>query len=124
MGERICEKEWTTTALGAIETWSWELLSIVNVMLSSPIPMFIYWGAELMVLYNDAAIPIASAKHPLSLGSPAREVWKEAWHIIGPELSRVLAGEGVVNNHGVLVPLEKKWSHSGSVLELFLQPLL
>jgi len=115
MGGHICEKDWELTALGAVETWSWELLSMVSVMLSSPIPMFIYWGAELIVLYNDAAIPTASAKHPRSLGNPAREVWKEAWHIIGPELSRVIAGEGVVNNYDVLVPIER----DGAIQDLY-----
>jgi len=56
----------------------------VDTTLASPVPIFIFWGAGLVVLYNDAAIPIVSTKHPASLGKPAHEVWKEAWNIIGP----------------------------------------
>lgn len=88
---------------------------MVNVMLSSPIPMLILRGAELIVLYNDAPIPIVSAKHPLALGSPSRTVFQEAWHIVGPELVGVLAGEGTVNKDGVLVPLER----DGAIRDLY-----
>lgn len=99
--------DWSATSLGPIETWSKELLCIVNVMLASPIPTLIYWGEDLTLIYNDAARPIASNKHPGALGASARDVWKEAWHIIGPEVEQVISTGISVRHEGVLVPLEK-----------------
>ncbi len=113
--------DWSTTPLGPIESWSKELLCIVNVMLASPIPTLIYWGESLTLLYNDAARPIASNKHPGALGASARNVWKEAWHIIGPEVEQVISAGVSVRHEGVLVPLEKEgqlqdmyWNYSYS----------
>jgi PAS domain S-box-containing protein len=113
--------DWSTTSLGPIESWSKELLCIVNVLLASPIPTLIYWGESLTLLYNDAARPIASNKHPGALGASARDVWKEAWHIIGPEVEQVISTGVSVRHEGVLVPLEKEgqlqdmyWNYSYS----------
>ena len=103
----IRSRDWASTPLGPLEGWSSELLALVNAALASPVPMFLYWGAERAVLYNDAAIPIASAKHPHEIGKPVREFWKEAWHIIGPEVEQVMADGTITNHEGVLVPLER-----------------
>lgn len=99
--------DWSATSLGSIETWSKELLCMVNVVLASPIPALIYWGDDLTLIYNDAARPIASKKHPGALGASARNVWREAWHIIGPEVEQVITAGTSVRHKGVLVPLEK-----------------
>lgn len=107
MADLVRGFDWAVTPLGPIEGWPKELLSIVNVSLSSPIPMLIYWGPELILIYNDAARPIASIKHPRALGASARDVWKEAWHIIGPEVEAVLSKAKSVRHEDILVPLEK-----------------
>jgi PAS domain S-box-containing protein len=113
--------DWSGTSLGPIEAWSKELLCIVNVMLASPIPTLIYWGEDLTLIYNDAARPFASNKHPGAIGSSARDVWKEAWHIIGPEIEQVLSTGVSVRRDGVLVAIEQEgqlqdiyWNYSYS----------
>ncbi len=123
MSELVRSTDWTSTPLGPVETWSSELLTIVNTALASPVPVFIFWGAGLVVLYNDAAIPIVSTKHPACLGKPAHEVWKEAWNIIGPEVKQVLADGTSTHREGVLVPLERNgvledlyWNYSYSAI--------
>ena len=98
---------WSSTSLGPIRAWPRELLSPVNVILSSPLPMLLYWGTDHVVVYNDAARPIASSKHPQTLGAAADQVFKEAWHIIGPEIEKVLLTGESVSREGVLVPLEQ-----------------
>jgi PAS domain S-box-containing protein len=98
--------DWSRTALGPLAGWPKELLSVVNVMLSTPIPALLYLGPDLVLLYNDAARPIAGAKHPAALGRSARTVWAEAWHIIGPEVERVIDTGESVRHEGALVPLE------------------
>ena len=103
----IRSKDWAVTALGPLENWSSELLTLLNAALASPVPMFLFWGPDLAVLYNDAAIPIASAKHPLEIGEPVREFFKEAWHIIGAEVERVMADGTSTNYESALVPIER-----------------
>jgi PAS domain S-box-containing protein len=82
--------DWSQTLLGAIETWSQSLRTALSICLNSRFPMVIWWGKELVLLYNDAWQPILGTKHPNSLGKPGQQVWPEIWHIIGAQLNSVL----------------------------------
>ncbi|NJK46907.1 PAS domain-containing protein [Candidatus Gracilibacteria bacterium] len=54
--------------------------------------MVIWWGKELVMLYNDAWRPVLGlTKHPIALGRPGKEIWAEIWDIIGEQLNRVLS---------------------------------
>ena len=44
----------------------------------------IYWGAERLIIYNDAYGSILGTKHPWALGRTADEVWPEIFDVIGP----------------------------------------
>ena len=55
--------------------------------------MFVFWGPELIKIYNDGYRPITGHKHPWALGRPAREVWPEIWSDIEPLVARALAGD-------------------------------
>src|SRR5262245_861255 len=56
----------------------------------------LFWGPELVALYNDAYAPTIGDKHPQALGRPARENWAELWDDLEPLLRRVLeTGETV-----------------------------
>jgi PAS domain S-box-containing protein len=46
--------------------------------------MFIWWGKELIHLYNDGYVAILGAKHPAALAKPAPVVWEEVWDVAGP----------------------------------------
>ncbi len=83
------QKDWAQTSLGRTATWPQSLRSAVSICLGSPFPTAIYWGPELVLLYNDAWSPIPGAKHPEALGQPASAVWPESWQIIGPLLEHV-----------------------------------
>ena len=79
MAERIRRHDWAKTSLGRIEDWSDTLISSVALVLSSEFPMSVYWGDELIVIYNDAYAPIVGPrKHPdLIFGLPLRQGWYE-----------------------------------------------
>ncbi|MFY0566873.1 ATP-binding protein [Archangium lansingense] len=91
MGACMQAFDWAATSLGPVEGWSPSLRSAVSICLTSRFPIVLYCGPELLVLYNDACIPIFGRKHPMALGQPSREVWSEIWHIIGPMQLGVLA---------------------------------
>jgi PAS domain S-box-containing protein len=64
----------------------------------------IYWGAELVVLYNDAYAQILGSKHPRALGRRCRDVWAEIWDVIEPMLQSVVAtGEATWSDNQLLV---------------------
>ncbi|HTB12230.1 MAG TPA: ATP-binding protein [Bryobacteraceae bacterium] len=88
-GELIRQKDWSQTPLGSTDGWSQSLRSAASICLGSGFPIAIYWGPELVLLYNDAWSPILGAKHPWALGRPAREVWPEIWSTIGPLFQHV-----------------------------------
>ncbi|MGF9759235.1 GAF domain-containing protein [Microvirga sp. 0TCS3.31] len=92
MGERIRHFDWSSTLIGAIETWPHSLRTAVSMMLHSKFPTFMVWGPELTAFYNDAYKPILGTK-PEALGRPFREIWSEAWNVMGPIAERALAGE-------------------------------
>ena len=90
MGGLVRTKDWTSTVLGAPHTWPQSLQTAVSILLNSQFPMFIWWGKELITIYNDAYSIIAGDKHPNALGKPGTEVWSEIWDVVGPLAEQVM----------------------------------
>ena len=88
----IASKSWEGTPLGPLRDWPASLQTAVGLMLRSDFPMFLCWGDDLRFLYNDAYIPVLSAKHPWALGKPFEVVWTEAWPRVKPMVDGVLSG--------------------------------
>ncbi|GFE71379.1 ATP-binding protein [Chroococcus sp. FPU101] len=85
MGALMRSFDWSKTLLDSVEKWPQSLRTIVSVLLNSRYPMFIWWGTELVALYNDAYRPIlGNSKHPYFLGKSAKEMWAEIWDTLGP----------------------------------------
>jgi len=84
MGALMRSTDWSRTKLGPVEDWPMSLKAVLGTVLSSRFPMLIWWGPELLHLYNDAYRPILRDKHPASLAAPAAEVWAEVWEVAGP----------------------------------------
>ena len=71
--------DWDTTALGPIESWSSDLRQMCNLIMASPHPAAMYWGEDLIAIYNEAYILLAGQKHPKLMGQSYREAWSEIW---------------------------------------------
>ena len=84
MGALIRAMDWSKTPIGPMERWSQTLRAMLSFLLVNRFPLLLWWGPEFCQLYNDAYRPVLGAKHPKSMGQPARECWPEIWHIIGP----------------------------------------
>ncbi|HTM44632.1 MAG TPA: response regulator, partial [Polyangiaceae bacterium] len=84
--------DWSKTKLGPVELWPQSLKTMLGVVLGSRFPMLLWWGPELLHLYNDAYRPILRDKHPASLAAPAAEIWAEVWDVAGPLAQGVMAG--------------------------------
>jgi signal transduction histidine kinase len=105
-GAIIRELDWTRTGLGSPRSWPISLVAHVRAMLVTHQPMCLFWGPELVNLYNDAFLPILGEKHPAAMGQRAEECWSEAWPIVGPQLLRAMKGECILNEE-VLVPIAR-----------------
>jgi signal transduction histidine kinase len=91
MSELVRDFDWSVTPLGPRAAWPAALQATVRILLTSRFPMWMAWGPELTVLYNDAyARATLGKKHPWALGKPAPEVWSEIWKDIGPRISQVM----------------------------------
>ena len=71
--------DWASTPLGPIEHWEPELRSMCNLIMASPHPAAMYWGPELIAIYNEAYILLAGQKHPSLMGQSYRDAWAEIW---------------------------------------------
>ncbi len=104
MGARMREVDWARTPLGPAEQWPQSLKTAVRIMLTSRQPMFVWWGEELINLYNDAYKAIVGGKHPGALGQPAEHVWREIWDQVGPRAeSAVRMNEGTYDEALLLI---------------------
>ncbi|MGZ5440389.1 MAG: ATP-binding protein [Thermoanaerobaculia bacterium] len=121
MQQLVDEFDWSTTSIGPCDSWPQSLRTSVSICLASRFPILIWWGPELIKIYNDAYATILGAKHPRALGACGREVWPEIWPIIGPMLDQV-RGEGLatwsddqllmVHRHGFLEECYFTFSYS------------
>jgi PAS domain S-box-containing protein len=121
MAEVIRTHDWSLTPLGPIEDWSEALLLSANLMLSCAFPSIVFWGKELVQLYNDALIPVLAERHPSGLGQTAQECWWDAWQIVGPNLKRVMNDGETVFHENAVVPIVRngrlqdiRWTYSYS----------
>src|SRR5689334_1832253 len=90
MACRVAEHDWPATPLGPVDTWPQALRVAVGICLNSRFPMFVWWGPQLINIYNDAYVPMLGKRHPRALGRPARDSWDEIWHVVGPQADAVM----------------------------------
>ncbi len=99
--------DWSGTPVGSPEQWPQSLRILLNVMLNTKFPMFLWWGPDLIQFYNDAYRPSLgeSGRHPTALGQRGADCWPETWPLIYPQIEQVLAGGEATWNENQLVPI-------------------
>ena len=107
MKSRVQSFDWASTPLGPMDQWPPSLRIAVGICLSSRFPMFVWWGAHLVNIYNDAYIPILGEKHPEALGRPAQPTWREIWDVVGPQAEAVMRNGEATWNERVLLVMQR-----------------
>ena len=95
MGEVMRSHDWAASPLGVPEGWPQPLKTLVSVLLAADQPMFIGWGADHILLYNDGYAPMLADRHPDALGRPFFDVWPEVREELTPLFDAVDRGEPV-----------------------------
>jgi PAS domain S-box-containing protein len=90
MAAAIAAFDWSQTPLGPPVHWPQTLRVAVELCLNNRFPMHVWWGPDLINIYNDAHIPILGARHQNALGRSARDVWADAWHVLLPQVNAVM----------------------------------
>ncbi len=57
-GQLIRDYDWSQTSLGPIESWPQSLRSAVSILLPSKAQIAMFWGPDLVTLYNDAYLSL------------------------------------------------------------------
>lgn len=104
-GDLLRETDWAATPLGPMRQWPLSLLTMVRALLSTRQATCLFWGPELINLYNDGFVPLLGEKHPQAMGKRARECWSDAWPVVGDMLADVLSRGRAVLFEEMLVPI-------------------
>src|SRR4249920_1352382 len=107
LGRRMRAVDWASTPLGPVESWPQSLRTCVRIILTSRQPMFVWWGSELVNLYNDAYRSIVGGKHPEALGQPASVVWREIWDQVGPRAASAMLNDTGTYDEALLLIMER-----------------
>ena len=77
------------------DNWPEGMQAIADLIVASHFPMFIAWGPELRLFYNDAYAELLGEKHPEAMGQPFPLVRPELWPQVQPYVVSALAGQPV-----------------------------
>ena len=105
--------DWASTPLGPPAAWSQSLRTTVAIVLGSSNPMFLWWGPDLIQIYNDAYRPSlgasvgADGRHPKALGMRARDFWTDIWDAIGPQIDHVMRTGEATWHEDQYLPIER-----------------
>ena len=110
MSSIIRTKDWSKTTLGPINTWPQRLLGIVNILLESKFPQFLFWGPENICFYNDDYAPSLGEafNHSSMMGISAPEFWGDVWYNFAKEQVTLLkSGAPATWFEDQLVPIHR-----------------
>ncbi|GAB4094278.1 ATP-binding protein [Flaviaesturariibacter terrae] len=124
MAERIRDFDWSGHPLGPVDEWPLLLRTSLSICLNASFPIAIYWGPDLLLLYNDAWSSIPGDKHPWSLGRPAREVWPDIWDTVGPQFEAVLSEGRSFRAVDAFLPMHRFGFTEETYFEYSLSPIL
>jgi len=125
MRARCRDLDWASTPLGPVSSWSQSLRTIVSMLLASRQPMFLFWGPDLVQIYNDGYRPSLGqgGREGHALGAKGREFWTDIWDTIGPQIDQVMAGGEATWFEDQLLPIERNvrledvyWTYSYSAV--------
>jgi PAS domain S-box-containing protein len=121
MARLIESFDWSRSPLGPSAQWPKSLKTALNICLRSRFQLAMFWGPELVFLYNDAEREVIGSLHPCALGKPAREVLVDMWETVGPMLHKVFkSGEPtwsvdqplMIDRYGLVEEAFFTWSYS------------
>ena len=121
MAQRFRELEWSRTPLGSVENWSALLKNLVGVMIAAGHPMFILWGEQRVLLYNDAFAALLGGAARDALGGTCSGQWQSLLANLMPSIERAFGGVPVKTE--LPVTHDRGIGKAGATFEYALSPI-
>ncbi len=99
--------DWAATPLGPPEHWPPALKLALRILLTSRFEMWLGWGPDICIFYNDAYRPTLGRKHPQALAQPCHVVWAEIWHDVKDRMVSVYRDGESTWDQALLLMLER-----------------
>lgn len=99
MGKRTSERNWENSTLGPPDKWPHDLRIILHTLFRNKLPTFLFWGPELVIFYNDAAMSvIEDPGNAVSLlGLPAQNSLPPGLKMLETDINQVFgSGESIL----------------------------
>lgn len=106
-GKMMRNMHWEETLLGVPDSWSPGLKTAVNVCLNSRLATIVWWGHQLVMLYNDACINIMGQRHPTAFSKPLPMAWPEAEPKLSATLHEVFRSRAGKNTEDQLIVVHR-----------------
>ncbi len=116
---------WSQTTLGAIDRWPPNLKTALSILLNTDCPMFLVWGSDRILLYNDACFallkPQLNDSHALILcGQSLNQSCVKPWQVVRSTIDQVFATGQPLQRQNGLLPADQdhhcrehfNWSYS------------
>jgi len=123
MSRLMQTRDWADTPLGPVAGWPPALRVAVGICLHSRVPTAIWWGPQLISIYNDAFAAILDGRHPQALGLPAQDAWPESWDVLEPHAEAARRGESTWQK-AVHLPRGRAGHADDAYFDLSCSPLL
>ena len=88
------EKDWSNTIVGEPHNWPVSLSNSLNIILSIPLPMLLFWGDQKICFYNNAFInEFATVENERLFGEPLENSVQGKWKFLNEPLANTIKGD-------------------------------
>ncbi|MBU2408131.1 MAG: PAS domain-containing protein, partial [Gammaproteobacteria bacterium] len=91
----LIDRDWTRSKLGHPDGWPLALRNAATLVSDSAVAMWLGWGPELSMVYNESYSRILASKHPAAMGAKFADVWSEISDDITPLVAAALSGQAL-----------------------------
>jgi hypothetical protein len=84
--------DWSKTSLGPRSRWPQSLRTMLSLVQALPLQATLWWGPELVLLYNEHYANMIKGKHPSLFGMEGAKGYAEVWAGLGPVAKSVMSG--------------------------------
>jgi PAS domain S-box-containing protein len=105
------QTDWASTPLGPLDTWGSQLRFVATMCFNDSRGAAVYWGPEMIGMYNENFIVVAGKAHPILMGNSFKVGFPSAWDDMKHLFHQVFQGGACVDFDRIelLVPRENDY---------------
>ncbi|KAF2707300.1 hypothetical protein K504DRAFT_384535 [Pleomassaria siparia CBS 279.74] len=100
--------DWAHSKLGPLKDWGHTLRLFTRMLFADSRAACLWWGPDLVAIYNETYMPLAANIHPMLMGSTFDESYPDLWPGIAPYFDKARStGRGVDYSASVCLMVER-----------------